>query len=94
MAKMFSDQCGSIVCRELLNLGKDLEGPAPTPRTEQFYKKRPCGEYVQLAADITQKIIFEEERLDFYFLDKMQINDQQQLLDNIVKELDIEKHLT
>lgn len=60
MAKMFSDQCGSIICRELLNLGKDLEGPAPTPRTEQFYKKRPCGEYVQLAADITQKIIFEE----------------------------------
>ena len=40
------------------------------------------------------KIIFEEERLDFHFLDKMQINDQQKLFDNIVKELDVEKHLT
>lgn len=40
------------------------------------------------------RIIFEEERLDYHFLDKMQLNDQQRLFDNIIKKLDVEKNLT
>lgn len=39
------------------------------------------------------KVIFEEERLDYHFLDKMQLNDQQRLFDNIIKKLDVEKSL-
>lgn len=58
MAKSFSDECGSIVCRELL--GTEDKSPTPSKRTEEYYKKRPCGELVRIAAEITQKILFEE----------------------------------
>ena len=46
----------SIVCRELLGLGGS-SAPVPEQRTETYYKKRPCGELVRLAADITEKYI-------------------------------------
>ena len=49
-------ETGSIVCRELLSLGGS-SAPVPEQRTETYYKKRPCGELVRLAADITEKYI-------------------------------------
>jgi len=43
---------GSIICRDLLGgEGKDTDA-TPTPRTEAYYKKRPCAELVGEAADI------------------------------------------
>lgn len=49
----FKAENGSIVCRELLGLSP-MTPPQPTPeaRTEQYYKKRPCGELVKMAAEI------------------------------------------
>lgn len=44
---------GSIVCRELLGLGTSgADQPTPEPRTAEYYKKRPCGQLVMLAAAI------------------------------------------
>lgn len=43
---------GTVICAELLGL-KEPEGTyIPEERTEEYYKKRPCGELCQLAADI------------------------------------------
>lgn len=57
LAKRFSDETGSIICRDLLALGKGADNPVPEKRTEQYYKKRPCGELVYIAAKITQEYI-------------------------------------
>jgi len=44
---------GSIVCGELLGLrGRKPEGPVPSERTEEFYRKRPCPEIIRNAAVI------------------------------------------
>ncbi len=54
MAEDFRERCGgSIVCRELLGLqGHGPEGPQPSVRTPEFYRKRPCGEIIRNAAVI------------------------------------------
>ncbi len=51
LADHFREENGSIICRELLG-GLPSSAPTPTPRTEEFYKKRPCGEMVGSAARI------------------------------------------
>ena len=44
---------GSIVCGELLGLREHKqEGPVPSERTAEFYKKRPCPEIIRNAAVI------------------------------------------
>lgn len=58
MAADFKEQNGSIICRDLLsNLAGD--GHNPSPRTEAYYKKRPCVQIVEIVADIAQKYISE-----------------------------------
>ncbi len=52
LAGKFRAECGSIVCRELLEAPDT--GTVPTERTTEFYKKRPCAELVALAAAIMQ----------------------------------------
>lgn len=43
---------GTVICAELLGL-KEPEGTfVPEERTEEYYKKRPCGELCRIAADI------------------------------------------
>lgn len=57
-ASMFRDKHGSVVCRELLNLDiKGADSPIPSPRTASYYKKRPCPDLVQSAADILENYI-------------------------------------
>ena len=59
LANSFREQAGSIVCREILcNPPSD---PAPTPRTAEFYRTRPCARLVALAADILDQYIAERE---------------------------------
>ncbi len=53
----FKAENGSYICRELLSLGSGASDPAPEKRTEQYYKKRPCGELVRCAAEITEKYL-------------------------------------
>ena len=58
VAGAFKEQCGSIVCRELLGLDKKAATPAVSEeRTAAYYKKRPCAELVALAAEITEKYL-------------------------------------
>ena len=55
LAGKFREQTGSIVCREILK--NPPSDPNPTPRTEEFYKKRPCARMVMLAAGILDDYI-------------------------------------
>ena len=52
LAGKFRDQVGSIVCREILK--NPPTDPAPTPRTEEYYKMRPCARMVYLATQIME----------------------------------------
>ena len=57
LADRFREENGSIICRELLD-GAQVGGN-PETRTEAYYKKRPCGEYVRCAASILEHYIQE-----------------------------------
>ena len=48
---------GSIICRELLGLKQAEGSPVASPRTAEYYKKRPCPELVRIAADIMAEYI-------------------------------------
>ena len=52
LAEEFRAENGSIVCRELLGLVQQKDDPTPSPRTGEYYKRRPCAEYVAIAARI------------------------------------------
>lgn len=53
----FKADCGSIVCRELLAGVKVTTGGAPEPRTEEYYRKRPCVELVKLSVRILDEML-------------------------------------
>ena len=59
LAEKFRERNGSIICRELLG-DKSALRSTPEPRTEEYYKKRPCADLVGDAADFLDEII--EER--------------------------------
>lgn len=61
LAKKFEDKNGSIICRELLGLGKDKFSHIPSERTKEYYKKRPCVEMVRYAAELMDELIEEIE---------------------------------
>lgn len=54
-AEQFRNENGDIVCRRLLGLEPMVERnetAMPSERTPEYYKKRPCSEYVECAARI------------------------------------------
>jgi len=55
LAEKFKQKFGTIICRELLNMPSD--GHVPAKRTEEYYKTRPCSEFIAYAAEITEKEI-------------------------------------
>ena len=55
LAEEFKKENGSIVCRELLGLANGPDSPNASPRTEEYYKKRPCGELCGIAAELVAK---------------------------------------
>ena len=57
LAKRFENKNPSIICRDLLKLTSKLEAPIPEDRTEAYYKKRPCAELVEYAAQILDEYI-------------------------------------
>ncbi len=63
LAQKFKDKNnnGTIVCRELLNIGDKKESYVPEKRTESYYKKRPCSELVYDAAEIFSEYIRNNE---------------------------------
>lgn len=59
LAARFRDEHGSLICAEILGLaprgessGSPMLGPIPEPRSEEYYKKRPCVETVGSAVRI------------------------------------------
>lgn len=57
-AAKFREAAGSIVCRELLSgSGSFCTAGEPTPRTDEFYHKRPCAELIALSADILAEFV-------------------------------------
>ncbi len=52
LAEKFRAKNGYIVCRELLGLATTKDEPTPSERTQEYYKRRPCADYVEIAARI------------------------------------------
>ena len=61
LAQQFKDQFGSMTCAELLGIAPKPEEPTPAPRTEAYYKKRPCVEMVGEAVRIYLETISKEK---------------------------------
>lgn len=57
LAGQFREQTGSIVCREILK--NPPSDPNPSPRTAEYYAKRPCARMVMLAGQILDRYIAE-----------------------------------
>lgn len=57
LAEQYRKENGSIVCRELLGLGNGKDAPAPSKRTEEYYKKRPCPQLIGMAAAIMARYV-------------------------------------
>jgi len=60
IAKRFKEKNNTIICRELLDGIANDTLPTPSPRTEEYYKARPCLRFVMDAADIVDEIIAEK----------------------------------
>ena len=56
-ARRFREANGSIVCRDLLAGVGITAGGAPEPRTDEFYKKRPCLKLAGCAAGILEEML-------------------------------------
>lgn len=59
LARRFEEKHGSIVCRDMLGLSVKHDVPVPEARTDEYYKKRPCGEIIGDAAEILEQYISE-----------------------------------
>ena len=57
LAEVYRSSNGSIVCRDLLGLGQGKSSPNASPRTDEYYKKRPCADLVAEAAQILDDYI-------------------------------------
>ena len=57
LAKRFEERNGSIICRDLLKITSKYKEPIPEDRTEVYYKKRPCVELVEYAAQMLDEYI-------------------------------------
>lgn len=55
LCRQFREEAGSIICREILK--NPPSDPNPTPRTEEFYQRRPCVRMVTLAVRIMEQYI-------------------------------------
>ena len=57
LAEEFRKLNGSIICRDLLN--NPASDPNPSPRTAEYYAKRPCARMVMTAAQLMDAFIAE-----------------------------------
>ena len=55
LAGKFREEAGSIVCREILK--NPPSDPNPTPRTAEFYARRPCAKMVLTAARLMEEFM-------------------------------------
>jgi len=59
LAARFKEINGSYICRELMGLPQGPSDPEPEKRTEDYYHRRSCGDYVEIAARILDEYIAE-----------------------------------
>ncbi len=59
LGERFKEINGSIICRELLSDIPHSTDGIPAERNEEYYKKRPCAELVEIAAGILAEKLFE-----------------------------------
>ena len=57
LAAQFREKNGSIICREILQ--NPPSDPHPSPRTAEYYAKRPCVRMVMTAAELMDAFIAE-----------------------------------
>ena len=55
LAAQFKEENGSIICREILK--NPPSDPNPSPRTTEYYAKRPCARMVMTAARLMDEFI-------------------------------------
>ena len=55
LAEQFKEENGSIICREILK--NPPSDPTPSPRTAEYYAKRPCCRMVMTAARLMDEFI-------------------------------------
>ena len=55
LCNSFREEVGSIVCREILK--NPPSDPTPSPRTAEYYAKRPCARMVMTAARLMDEYI-------------------------------------
>ncbi|MBR6825347.1 MAG: C_GCAxxG_C_C family protein [Oscillospiraceae bacterium] len=60
LAARFKEENGSYLCRELLEGVPVSKEAAPEERTEQYYRKRPCGELCRIAAQLLDELLAQE----------------------------------
>ena len=48
----FVEEYGTSVCRELLEKNGVSASPVPSERTPEYYKSRPCAQYVAFCAEL------------------------------------------
>lgn len=60
IAARFIEKNGTIICRDLIGAEAKDKSAVPTDRTPDFYKRRPCVELVEIAAEIMDEIIEEK----------------------------------
>lgn len=59
----YREVCGSLICRELLGLKQNENSePVSTPRTADFYTKRPCKKLCGEAAAILAEHLSESDK--------------------------------
>ena len=62
LAKRFEEVHTTLSCEKILELAQiDIQiGGSPEARTDEYYKKRPCGKIVYQAAEILEKYLIEK----------------------------------
>lgn len=61
LAHRYEEANGSIICRDLLGLTEKRQDSTPEPRTDAYYKNRPCAEKIGSAAEILETYLKELE---------------------------------
>ena len=57
LAKRFKEENGSIICRDLLELGEVEQGPVPDKRTADYYQHRRCAKLIENAGNMLDELI-------------------------------------
>lgn len=57
LAEKFKSEYNTIICSELLGMDRKPDSPVPSKRTDEYYAKRPCENFIGFAAGIVEELI-------------------------------------